>query len=83
MGLEETVARLREDVTAAQRQHASAAAQAEQAGARAATVREDLESGFGVTTVEAAKAELARLESKLATEAAEVRRQLGLAGGAA
>jgi hypothetical protein len=83
MGLEETVARLREDATAAQRRHASAAAQAEQAGARAGAVREDLESEFGVTTVEAAKAELAGLESKLATEAAEVRRQLGLAGGAA
>lgn len=83
MDLEETVAQLRGDVTAAQRRHASASAQATQASARASAVREDLESEFGVTTVAAAREKLAELEKQLAGEAAEVRRQLDLAGGAA
>lgn len=83
MGIEETVTRLRSEVTAAQRRGASAAAQAQKAEARAATVREDLESEFGVTTVAAAREKLAGLETQLATEAAEVQRLLDLAGGAA
>jgi predicted nucleic acid-binding Zn-ribbon protein len=83
MGLEETVAALRSDVTAAQRRRASADAQAAQASARAAAVREDLEAEFGVTTVQAARERLAGLESKLADEVAEVRRQLAQAGGTA
>jgi hypothetical protein len=83
MGIEETVEQLRGEVTAAQRRHASAAAQAERALARAAAVREDLEAEFGVTAVDAARKKLAALEAQLTTEAAEVQRLLGLAGGAA
>jgi predicted nucleic acid-binding Zn-ribbon protein len=83
MGLEETVARLRGEVTAAQHRHASASAQAAQADARAATAREDLEAEFGVSTVEAAREKLAGLEKQLAGEVTEVQRQLDLAGGAA
>ena len=83
MGLEETVAALRRDVTAAQHRHASASAQATQADARASAVREDLSSEFGVTTVAAAREKLAGLEEQLAGEEAEVRRQLGQAGGTA
>jgi predicted nucleic acid-binding Zn-ribbon protein len=83
MGLEETVAALRSDVTAAQRRHASASAQAAQADARAAAAREDLESEFGVTTVAAAREKLAGLETQLAGQVAEVQRQLGQAGGQA
>lgn len=83
MGIEETVAQLRGEVTAAQRRHASADAQAQQATARAAAVREDLGEEFGVTTVAAAREKLAELERQLETQADEVRRQLDLAGGAA
>lgn len=83
MGIEETVAGLRADVTSAQRRHASASAQAEKADARAAAVREDLQAEFGVATVEDARKKLADLEQQLATEAAEVQRQLDLAGGQA
>jgi hypothetical protein len=83
MGIDETVGRLRDEVTAAQRRHASAAAQAERAGARAAAVREDLGEEFGVTTVAEAREKLAVLEDKLAAQAAEVQRQLDQAGGAA
>lgn len=83
MGIEETVARLRADVTAAQRRHASASAQAAQADARASAVREDLESEFGVTTVAAAREKLAGLEEQLAGEVAEAQRQLAQAGGKA
>jgi hypothetical protein len=81
MGIEETVGRLRADVTAAQRRHASAAALEQQADARAAAVREDLETEFGVTTVEDARKKLAALEQQQETEAAEVQRLLDLAGG--
>jgi hypothetical protein len=83
MGIEETVARLRSEVTAARQRHASAAAQAERADARAAAVREDLGEEFGVATVAEARERLAALEAQLATEAAEVQRQLDLTGGAA
>jgi len=83
VGIEETVTRLRADVTAAQRRQASASAQAEKADARAATIREDMEAGYGVTTVAAAREKLTGLEAQLATEAAEVQRLLDLAGGAA
>lgn len=83
MGIEETVAQLRGEVTVAQQRHASASAQAERADARAAAVREDLGEEFGVTTVAAAREKLAALEDKLTTQAAEVQRQLDLAGGAA
>lgn len=81
MGIEETVERLRADVTAAQRRHASAAVLEQKADARAATVREDLEAEFGVITVEDARKKLAALEQQLETEAAEVQRRLDLAGG--
>lgn len=83
MGIEETVERLRADVTAAQRRHASASALAQQADARAEAVRTDLESEFGVTTVPAGRDLLAGLEQQLGTEVAEVQRLLDLAGGAA
>jgi hypothetical protein len=83
MDLEETVAGLRERVTAAQRRHASASAQATQADARAGVVRDDLKSEFGVTTVAEAREKLAELEQQLVGEVAEVERQLALAGGAA
>lgn len=83
MSIEETVAALRREVTGAQRRHASAAAQAQQADARAAAVREDLEAEFGVTTVEQAREKLAGLERQLETEAGEVRRQLATARGTA
>jgi hypothetical protein len=83
MDLEETVARLRGEATAAQRRHASASEQAARAGARAGALREDLSAEFGVTTVAEAKQKLADLEGQLATEAAEVQRLLDLAGGTA
>jgi hypothetical protein len=81
MGIEETVARLREDVTAAQRRHAGADARATQAEARAAAAREDMQAEFGVSTVPAARQRLADLERQLEEEAAGVREQLELAGG--
>jgi len=80
MAIEETVARLRADVTAAQQRHAGADALARQAEARAAAAREDLQAEFGVSTVEEARAAAAALEGQLEAEAAEVRRQLELAG---
>jgi methylphosphotriester-DNA--protein-cysteine methyltransferase len=83
MAIEETVAALQKDIASAQRRHASADAQAQQAGARASAVREDLEAEFGVTTAEQAREELAELDRQLAGEVAEVQRQLELAGGAA
>jgi hypothetical protein len=83
MGIEETVARLREDVTEAQRRRASADALGQRAEARAAAVREDLEGGFGVSTAGQARHLLAELEQRLEKEAAEVRRLLDLAGRAA
>jgi hypothetical protein len=83
MSIEETVAQLRAEVTAAQRRGAGADAQAVQAGARAASLREDLKAEFGVSTVEAARQQLAVLDRQVEEEAAEVRRQLELAGGTA
>ena len=83
MNIEETVAALRRDVTEAQRRHASASAQAAAAEARAAVARQDLEAGFGVTTVAQAREKLADLERQLEDKAAGVRRQLDLARGMA
>jgi hypothetical protein len=83
MSVEATVAVLRKDVTAAQNRHASASAQAAQADARASAIREDLAAEFGVATVAEAREKLAALELQLEAEAAEVRRLLDLAGGAA
>lgn len=83
MSIEETVARLREDVTGAGHRHASADVQAARAEARAAALREDLQAEFGVSTAEAARQQLAALDRQVEQEAAEVRRQLELAGGTA
>jgi hypothetical protein len=83
MGIEETVAQLRGEVTGAQRRHASAAAQAAQAEARAVAARDDMEAEFGVGTAAGAREKLAGLEQQLEAEVAEAQRQLGLARGAA
>lgn len=83
MGIEETVAQLRADVTGAQRRGAGADAQAVQAEARASSLREDLKAEFGVSTVAGAREQLAGLDRQVEEEAAEVRRHLGLAGGTA
>jgi len=83
MGIEETVAELREAVTGAQRRGAGAEARAAQAEARAASLREDLRAEFGVETTAAAREKLAGLDQQVEQEAAEVRRLLELAGGTA
>lgn len=81
MGTEEKVALLRRDVTAAQRRAAGADQAVLKTEAREEAARHDLEAEFGFSAPEKVQAELARLEAELETEAAEVRRQLELAGG--
>jgi len=82
MDIDEEVARLHRDAAAAQQRQAAAAAGAAQARARADAARDDMATEFGVDTVAAAREKLAQLESQLEAEAAEVRRQLVLSGGA-
>jgi hypothetical protein len=79
--IEETVARLRAQETAAQQRRARADAGIAQAEARAGTLREDLRAEFGVSTVDEARAALAVLRQQLETEAADVERLLAQAGG--
>jgi hypothetical protein len=81
MGIEETVAKLRGEVTAAAQRHALAEAGLVQAQARAEAARGDLQAEFGVTTVQAARTMLADLRQQMEAEAAEVRRLLAIAGG--
>jgi hypothetical protein len=82
MGIDETVARLREQAAEAQRRGAGASAAADVATARAAALREDLQAQFAVSTVAEAKALLADLDGRLQREVAEVDRLLRLAEGA-
>jgi hypothetical protein len=81
MSAEEKVTQLRGAVSAAQQRHARAVTGLTAAEARAAAAREDLQAGFGVSTVAQAEEKLAQLERDLEARAAEVRRQLALAGG--
>jgi hypothetical protein len=83
MTIEQDIAAIRRDQQAAQQRQATATAGRTRAEARAAATREDLQHEFGVSTVEEARAELAGLRQRLEAEAAEVRRQLDLAGGTA
>jgi hypothetical protein len=82
MSTEEVIAALRRDETAARQRHARAEAGLVQAEARAAAAREDLQAGYGLSTVEECRAALAELDGQMAAEADRVRQQLALAGGA-
>jgi len=81
MSIEETIAGVRRDVTAAQRRAAGADANLAQAEARVGAAREDMQAEFGVDTVASARAFLGELGTRLLAEADEVSRQLELAGG--
>lgn len=67
---------LREDVTTAQRRHATAVAGLQQAQGRAGAALEDLRREFGVSTLEEAAALAAELEAEVAAEAGRVRAAL-------
>ena len=71
---------LRDEVTAAQRRHASAVASREQAAGRAAAAREDLQREFGVSTAADAKLLAAQLERDVEAEAGRVRAALERTG---
>lgn len=81
MGIEETVAQLRGEVLAAQRRHAGAEQRALQEETRAGTLREALQEEFGTASLAQAREKLAALVKEFEDEAAEVQRQLDLAGG--
>jgi hypothetical protein len=74
---------LRQDVTAAQRRHARAQHDAEQAQAGLEAARAALRDEFGVETAEDAQALAERLEGELGAEADRVRELLEQAGGQA
>ena len=80
--LEERVRRLRREVTEHQRRRATADAAVTVAEAREAAARDSMQEEFGFSGLGEAKAELARLDAAMETEAAEIERLLELAGGA-
>lgn len=82
MSIDEDIARLHKAAEAARVRHAGAAAGRDQAEARAAAAREDLQAEFGVITVAECRAMLAELDGQVAAEVNQVREQLALAGGA-
>lgn len=75
------LARLREDVTARQRQRASAEHSLHQAQARLETASGALLEEFGAKTPEEAEAAATALEAELAAEAEQARALLARAGG--
>ena len=83
MDLTERVAELKRQGDAARVRHARALTGIEVAADRAAQVSALLQAEFGVSTVEEARALLAKLREEATEEAAEVERLLAEAGGAA
>src|SRR3974390_1629348 len=82
-GIDEVAEQLREDIAAAQREHARAAHALEQATTRRDTAGEAPEREFTVKPGNAAGALLARPEDEAADEAARVRAALDEAGAPA
>lgn len=71
--LDQAVAALKERIAAAQRARARAEHERDAAQARADTAREQLQRDFGVSTVDDAKAMLARLETELSNAVTQLR----------
>ena len=79
--LDERVRRLRRSETEHQRSRAAHDAGVAAAEAREGAAREAMQEEFGFSDLPAAKAELARLQTEMETEVAEIERLLELAGG--
>jgi predicted nucleic acid-binding Zn-ribbon protein len=79
--INDQVASLRQDVSAAQQQRASAEHGLAQAEARLGTAEQALQDEFGVDTPEAAEALASDMEAALEAEVSQARALLAKAGG--